>query len=108
MSGDFRTAINTISMAQSEVVTAAIEVRGYKAVGIQFPILTSCTLTAEVGVDANSASFVPLDGFSYTTETGSKAIIATGAENFSHLRLRSSVAQAAQRIFTIYGKAPRA
>lgn len=101
---DFRSSVNTVTIAQSEVVSGPLQIAGYRTLGVQFPILTSCTLTAEVGADASSASFVPLDGISYTTETGSKAISIVDAETFPFIRFRSSVAQAAARHFLIYGK----
>jgi len=101
---DFRSQVQTITIAQSETVSTAAAIKGYTAIGFQLPILTSTTLTAEVGADASSASFVPLAGFSLSTETGSKATSIADVELFPFVRVRSSVAQAADSHFLVYGK----
>ena len=78
-----RTFANTVTITQSEQLSAAVAIAPYDHLALVVPSLTSCTLTLRGGQGATSAEMIPIEqanaagSFALLTETGSKAFSVT-------------------------------
>ena len=99
-----------MSSRPSSQVTSPLPITGTADIAIRAPALTSCTIGLEVAHDTASSSFVPISGltsmsaaFAWPLATGSAAMVVSPlVAGFSYLRLKSSVPQAADRLFRLH------
>ena len=99
------------TIALSGSVTGDIGIIGSTVVGIHAPTVTSCQIFFQGNYNTTSAGFVRIgkkDGtgdFSWDLGPGSNAVnLSEELSPFNHLRLETSVAQAAVRSFAILTK----
>lgn len=106
------TSVNTVSVALSAQVSGAFGMRNSDFVGITAPAVTSCDiylLGSPDNAEANFTRVAKLDGsgpFIWAVGVGSSSLRAEPLEAFAFGKVECSVAQAAERIFTITTKQP--
>lgn len=102
---------DTAAIAQSATTSAAVDLAGFSVVGLFIPALTSANLTFTVAPSATgtfqTVKTVAGDAFTVTATTGDFAVSSDELGDlaaYSHIKIVSSVTQAAARTFTWYVK----
>ncbi len=102
-----RTRFDTYTVALSGTTTPVIPIYGTLAIGLQFPVVTSCQAFLQVAVQSGGpySRVLGVDGsaqFAMTVGAGSiSAILSDLKLPFSHAKVELGVAQAAIRSLQI-------